>query len=246
MTNPPLALALNGISAGYGGRPILRDVSLGVASGERVALIGPNGCGKSTLFRVVTGTLNETEGEVALHGTPARGQPTAVRIRNGLGYLPQTRNLFAGLTVAENLRLAVESRLSGDEAARRVERVLDLFPSLVSRRETRAGVLSGGQRQALAVAMVLTRPARLLLLDEPVAGLSAEPAVELIRGLRSLQADEGFAMVLIEHRLRRVHPVVDRVLVMREGRIVDDTRETDRMLDPAWLAAHYTNGKERP
>jgi len=246
MTNPPPALVLTRISAGYGGRPILHEMSLAVAIGESVALIGPNGCGKSTLFRVVAGTLEETRGEVALHGVPVDGQPTDARIRHGLGYLTQTRNIFAGLTVAENLLLAVESRLSGDTATRRVRRVLEVFPSLVGRRDDRAGLLSGGQRQVLAVAMVLTRPARLLLLDEPVAGLSAELAIELVEGLRTLQADDGFAMVLIEHRLRRVQPVVDRVLVMREGRIVDDTRETDRMLDAAWLAAHYTNGSRLP
>lgn len=246
MTNPHPALALTGVSAGYGGRPILRDVSLTVAEGSSVALIGPNGCGKSTLFRVVAGTLRPAEGSVALYGLPMKGQPTDRRIRHGLGYLTQTRNVFAGLTVEENLRLAVEARLSGDEAAKSMARVLDVFPSLDRRRGDRAGLLSGGQRQVLAVAMVLTRPARLLLLDEPVAGLSAEPADELVEGLRTLQTEQGFAMVLIEHRLRRVQPVVDRVLVMREGQIVDDTRETERMLDAAWLAAHYTNGSRQP
>jgi len=223
MTNPHPALALTGVSAGYGGRPILRDVSLTVAEGSSVALIGPNGCGKSTLFRVVAGTLRPAEGSVALYGLPMKGQPTDRRIRHGLGYLTQTRNVFAGLTVEENLRLAVEARLSGDEAAKSMARVLDVFPSLDRRRGDRAGLLSGGQR-----------------------GLSAEPADELVEGLRTLQTEQGFAMVLIEHRLRRVQPVVDRVLVMREGQIVDDTRETERMLDAAWLAAHYTNGSRQP
>jgi branched-chain amino acid transport system ATP-binding protein len=234
------------VSAGYRGRPVLRDVSLSVVAGQRIALIGPNGCGKSTLFRVMAGVLRATAGEVHLDGSDLGAGSTDIRIRLGLGYLTQTRNVFAGLSVKENLVLAGESMDAANfgRSTARIEKLFQLFPTLGERPDCRAGLLSGGQRQALATAMVLMRPPKALLLDEPVAGLSPVAAVSLMTAIRSLQADEGFALIVVEHRLKLVQPHVDRVLVMREGRIVDDTTDTERMLDGAWLFAHYTNGSE--
>jgi branched-chain amino acid transport system ATP-binding protein len=233
------------VSAGYNGRSVLRNLSLTIQSGENVALIGPNGCGKSTLIRVVAGLVSTTAGDVRLC-TESLGRETAdVRARRGIGTMKQTGNIFATLSVQENLELAGRAARNCGAVDSRLAKLIEGFPMLASRLETRAGLLSGGQRQALAAAMVLMRPAHLLLLDEPVAGLSPRAGTELLLALQRLQKVNGFAMIIVEHRLRQVQPYVNRVLVMREGKVVDDTSETERMLDADWVADHYHNGNER-
>lgn len=232
-------LEVLGLSAGYNGRAILQGVSLAVEPHQRVALIGPNGCGKSTLFRVITGILNASAGEVKFLGGCMQQESPDARIRTGLGYFTQTRNVFSGLTVEENLLLAAESVGLRTTAFARVERVLSDFPTLRKEIRKRAGLLSGGQRQSLAIAMVLMRPAKLMLLDEPVAGLAPAAGSALLGALSRIQSEEGFATIIVEHRLRQVQPHVDRVLVMRDGQIVDDTTETERMLDSQWVARHF-------
>ena len=151
-------------------------------------------------------------------------------------------NVFPGLTVLENLQLAGESEVVVGGVEARISELMAVFPILAAAREKRAGLLSGGQRQSLAEAMVLMRPTRLLLLDEPVAGMAPEAGRDLLNAVDVLRRKEGFPLVIVEHRLRQVQPHVNRVLVLREGRIVDDTRETERMLDADWLARHYVNG----
>ena len=121
----------------------------------------------------------------------------------------------------------------------RTEKVIAAFPQLGKLLDTRVGLLSGGQRQTLAAAMVLMRPTKCLLLDEPLAGLAPSTGLAALNALQALQADEGFPMIIAEHRLRLVQPYVRRVIVMREGRIVEDTIEVDRMLDPAWVRNHF-------
>ena len=237
----PAALQLDDIEAGYAGRPVLRRVSLRLAAGQSAVLIGPNGCGKSTLLRVVAGLVKPQAGNVRMHEVAINGWPVDARVRGGLGYLLQTSNVFSSLTVEENLRLAGGAN---ETAAQR--RLLAAFAPLAGKLQRRAGLLSGGERQALAVAMVLLHGPRLLLLDEPAAGLSPKACMALFDVLRTLQSNEGFAMLIVEHRLRQVQPIVDRVLVMREGRLVDDVDDTTRMLDAAWLAGHYTNGSAVP
>ena len=160
----------------------------------------------------------------------------------GIGYLKQTKNVFPGLTVLENLQLAGEAEVVVGGVEARISDLMTVFPILAAARDKRAGLLSGGQRQSLALAMVLMRPTRLLLLDEPVAGMAPEAGRDLLNAVDVLRRKEGFPLVIVEHRLRQVQPHVNRVLVMREGRIVDDTRETERMLDAGWLARHYVNG----
>ena len=163
------------------------------------------------------------------------GQSPDSRVRMGIGYLMQTKNVSPRLTVVENLQLAGEAVVAagGDEA--RISELMMVFPILAATREKRAGLLAGGQRQSLAVAMVLMRRPRLLLLDEPVAGMAPDAGRDLLEAVEALRRKEGFPLVIVEHRLRQVQPHVNRVLVMREGRIVDDTLETKRMLDADWL-----------
>ena len=240
-------LQVTRLSAGYGDRWIVKDVSLRISEGESVALIGSNGCGKSTFLRTIAGLVAAHRGEVLLEGGSLNLGDASEGVLRGLGYLKQTNNVFTGLTVRGNLELAGRSTHDALWVEQRLDGILKTFPKLTSCLESRAGLLSGGQKKALAVAMVLMRPARLLLLDEPVAGLSSNLGGELLLTLRKTQKAEGFAMVIVEHALRVVHPYVDRVLVMREGALVDNTTDTNRMLNASWVAGHYQNrtGSER-
>ena len=236
MENNNQVLEIRSLTSGYRGRSVLHNVSLSVGSNEHVALIGTNGCGKSTLLRTLMNLVHIDSGEVIYLGNEiTRKTPESISA-NGIGYLKQTGNVFCQMSIRDNLQLAAD-RSYGDSARR--ERVLEYFPAIRSRLNTRAGLLSGGQRQALAFAMVLIRPIKLLLLDEPIAGLSPAASLELLQSLKDLRVAYPFASIVVEHRLKRIQPFVSRVVVMREGQIVDDTADTSRMLDADWLDQHY-------
>lgn len=241
MSQSTFPLQVANLSAGYYGRCILRSVNVNIGKGESVALIGPNGCGKSTLFRVIAGLLKVSDGSVMLNGQDLTSMSADARARTGVGYLKQTKNVFASLTVGENLLLAGESAGERSLVEERMESIMETFPPLKQAMDKRAGLLSGGQRQSLAVAMVLMRQPTVLLLDEPVAGLSPTAGQDLLRAIEERRKTDGFSLVIVEHRLRQVQPHVNRVLVMREGAMVDDTPDTTRMLDAEWLANHYLN-----
>lgn len=230
-------LIIDNLSAGYGGRPVLAGMSFTIREGERVAMVGPNGCGKSTFLRTVTAEVPESSGRVWFRGEDITDLETDAIITRGIGYLRQTRNVFLGLTVGENLGLA--SMDGGTTGGRDRDKVLVAFPMLEGRESVRAGLLSGGERQALAVAMVLLRPVRLLLLDEPVAGLSQKNAAHLLECISELQREEGFALIVVEHRLKLIHPHVSRAMVMARGEIVEDTTDTTILVDQNRLEKHY-------
>lgn len=230
-------LNLASISAGYSGRPVLHGVSLAVEQNERVALIGPNGCGKSTLFKVIAGALRPTRGRIAFLGQDIIHKPGDQRIRMGMGYLLQTRNIFSSLSVEENLHLGF---WHGDGAfARRRDWILSIFPMLRDRLPQRAGFLSGGERQALAIGMVLIRPVELMLLDEPTAGLSPKAADEILAALHRAQTEARFSCIMVEHNLRLIQPWVTRVLVMQQGRVVADCDDPNVLLDQEQLQRFY-------
>jgi len=231
-------LKIEGLSAGYGGRPVLEAISLTVSAGERLALIGPNGCGKSTLLRTITAEIPESAGLVRFRGEDITDLETDQIVNRGIAYLRQTRNIFPGLTVAENIELARSG--SSQPGVRDPRQVLKAFPVLRARGSVRAGLLSGGERQALAAAMALMRPVYMLMLDEPVAGLSQKSADEMLAGISSLQRQEGFAVVVVEHRLRLIRPHVDRVVVMVKGSICEDTRDTSLLESRERLEKHYS------
>lgn len=228
-----LSLEIHQLRAGYGGRPVLDGVSLLVGKGERLALIGPNGCGKSTLLRAVTAEVVESGGTIRHDGREISKWGTDRIIRGGVGYLRQSRNLFSSLTVGENLRLA--SWNGGLDKALLVQS----FPALKDRFHVRAGLLSGGERQTLAVAMAISGNATLLLLDEPLAGLSPKNASGILDGVFRLQRDMGFAVVMVEHRLRLIRPHIDRVVIMVRGAIKVDTIDTTILEDRSRLEQYY-------
>ena len=231
-------LKIDHLSCGYGERPVLNDVSLTVREGDAVLIAGPNGCGKSTLLKATVGALPLTAGDVVFGGESLTGKSVEERVRLGLGYLRQTDNIFPGQTVEENLQLAGMSLPKTAYAAARDE-MLALFDFLVPKLAQRAGSLSGGQRQALALAMVFLRPQRLYLLDEPSAGLSPKSAQDIIERVRRFaKEDAKRAIVMVEHRLDLLS-WIDRVVFLSQGQIKAETSDSRQFLDPNWLSKNY-------
>ena len=231
-------LKIDHLSCGYGERPVLNDVSLSVSDGETVLIAGPNGCGKSTLLKATVGALPLTAGDVVFSGESLAGKSVEERVRLGLGYLRQTDNIFPGQTVEENLQLAGMSLPKTAYAAARDE-MLALFDFLVPKLAQRAGSLSGGQRQALALAMVFMRPQRLYLLDEPSAGLSPKSAQDIIgRVRRFAREDARRAIVMVEHRLDLLS-WIDRAVFLSQGCVKAETSDSRQFLDPNWLSKNY-------
>jgi branched-chain amino acid transport system ATP-binding protein len=225
------ALEVNDLVAGYEpGLPIVRGASLQVAAGEIVAIIGPNGAGKSTLVKAAAGLVPVTAGRVLLHGTDITAVPAHRLVHQGLAFVPQTENVFANLSIAENLELAAALLLRG--RAQRLERlqpVYDVFPDLARQRTLLAGRLSGGQRQMLAVARALIARPRVLMLDEPSAGLSPKLVAQVLDMLQRVR-DGGVTVLLVEQNVKAALAVADRVAVLVEGkqRIVAPAAELQR------------------
>ena len=231
-------LTIEHLSCGYGDRPVLDDVNLSVKAGETVLVAGPNGCGKSTLLKATVGALPLTAGDVVFGGESLADKSVEERVRLGLGYLRQTDNFFPGQTVEENLQLAGMSLTKAAYAAARNE-MLALFDFLVPKLGQRAGSLSGGQRQALALAMVFMRPQRLYLLDEPSAGLSPKSAQDTIERIRRFaKEDAKRAIVMVEHRLDLLG-WIDRAVFLSQGRVKAETSDPRQFLDPNWLSKNY-------
>ena len=230
-------LLAENIEAAYRDRPVLHAVSLAIGAGERLVMIGPNGCGKTTLLKVLAGALRPIAGRIMLKGEDVSRTAGHQRIGKGMGYLMQSQNIFPSLTVEENLHLSFWHG-KGKYMARR-EWILTVFPMLKERLMRRAGLLSGGERQALAIAMVLIRPVDLLLLDEPTAGLSPKTAGMILESVHQAQEEARFTSLMVEHNLRLVQPWVSRVLVMNQGRIVANTKNTDILRDHDQLQKYY-------
>jgi ABC-type branched-subunit amino acid transport system ATPase component len=225
-------------SCGYGDRPVLDGVDLSVREGEAVLLAGPNGCGKSTLLKTVIGELTPTAGDIVFGGESLAGKSVEERVRAGIGYLRQTDNIFPGQTVEENLQLAGMSLPKASYDAAR-DTMLALFDGLKPKLGQRAGALSGGQRQALALAMVFLRPQRLYLLDEPTAGLSPKSARIIIdRVRRFAKEDAKRAVLMVEHRLDLIS-WIDRAVFLSLGQIMAEADNPAQFLNAEWLMKNY-------
>ena len=209
-------LEASGIHAGYGDAEILHGVGVAVNAGEIVTIIGPNGSGKSTLMKTIVGIVPATAGEVVFDGRRVEQLRADQRIPLGLCYVPQTENVFPSLTVAENLEMGGYLRRAG--VGRRAEELLELFPDLAEKRRAKAGALSGGQRQMMAIARALMLDPQLLLLDEPSAGLSpllVERMFETIKRINQL----GVAILMVEQNARRALAASDRGYVLAVGEV---------------------------
>lgn len=211
-------LSLEALSAGYGKLIVLEEVSLAIEPKQFYAVLGPNGSGKSTLLKSVFGLTQVSGGDVVFEDRSVVGMPTERISQMGIAYVPQRENIFASMTVRENLMLAVRGlgRAEGEQA---LSNAYALFPILVEREGQRAGQLSGGERQMLAIAMGwLTRPT-LMLLDEPSAGLAPRLVTEVFRTLQAL-CEQGITIVVVEQNARSVLRWCDYAFILREGRLV--------------------------
>jgi len=213
------ALSVENLEAGYEpGLPIVRGATLSVQPGEIVAIIGPNGAGKSTLVKAVAGLVPVSAGRVLLGGEDITRVPAHRLVHRGLAFVPQTENVFANLTISENLELAAALLLPGRRARQqRLAPVYATFPDLARQRTLLAGRLSGGQRQMLAVARALIALPRVLMLDEPSAGLSPKLVGQVLDKLREVR-DGGVTVLLVEQNVKAALAVADRVAVLVEGR----------------------------
>jgi ABC-type branched-subunit amino acid transport system ATPase component len=215
---PPGLLVIDGLSAGYGGAPVVSDISLTVAGEEVVTVIGPNGAGKSTLLKTVLGVLEPLEGEITLGGEAIGGLRTDQIARRGVGYVPQVKDVFEPLTVRENLEMGGYT-LNRRAAETRLQEVLELYPALAQMRDRHAGNLSGGERKMLAMGRVLMTRPKLLVLDEPTAGLSPQLAHELLHEHVARLASTGVAILLVEQHARDALAISDWAYVLAAGKV---------------------------
>jgi ABC-type branched-subunit amino acid transport system ATPase component len=212
----PLLVA-HALTAGYGKIDILHDVSLEVRAGEIVSIIGPNGAGKSTAFKTIVGFLRPRRGTVLFNGEDITGVRPDLVLRRGLAYVPQGRIVFPQMTVLENLEMGAYIESSRARVAAALERVYALFPILRERRAQRAGTMSGGEQQMVAIARALMTTPRLILLDEPSLGLSPKFVTLIFDKLAEMKL-AGFTLTVVEQNATRALGIADRAYVLELGR----------------------------
>jgi branched-chain amino acid transport system ATP-binding protein len=233
-------LAVDDLSAGYTGAEVIRHINVTVGSGEVVALFGPNGAGKTTTLRAISGLVHPARGRVVYEGRDlARQSPTA-RARAGIAHVPEGRGIFFGLTVAEHLRLGYR----GERVDPAV--VYQYFPALGPLAGRRAGLLSGGEQQMLAVGRALARRPRLLLLDELSLGLAPMLVERLLPVVRNYAQDSGCAVLLVEQHVQLATEIADRCYVLSHGDIVLHETGARLLQDPAILFASYVGQQASP
>lgn len=246
MTDRP-ALALDGIGLQIGGATILRDVSLAVAEHEMLGVIGPNGAGKTTLFNIVSGVYTPTSGRVLLEGQDVTTMPIHRRARVGLGRTFQTSSVFPGLTSLENVRQAAQARLGAATSPFRFAKPADEATTaawehlgevdLAHHAQTKAGVLSHGDKRKLEIAMLLAADPRVILLDEPMAGVGSGDVPALVEVIRRLHRG-GRTVLLVEHHMEVVLGLVDRVAVLHHGELLAVDTPEAIMANPTVQSAY--------
>jgi len=208
------------MTGGYGGADILHSCTIGVEKGEIAVVVGPNGAGKSTAMKAVFGMLNIREGNITMDGEDISGLTPQARVQKGMGFVPQTSNVFTSMTVQENLEMGAFIR--DDDIVGTMEQVFELFPILKEKRRQPAGELSGGQRQQVAVGRALMTQPKVLMLDEPTAGVSPIVMDELFDRIIEI-AKTGIAILMVEQNAKQALNIADKgyVLVQGENRYTD-------------------------
>jgi branched-chain amino acid transport system ATP-binding protein len=211
-------LELRRVTAGYGHFTALWDVTLRVEAGEAVAVVGPNGSGKTTLMRVISGLVGARAGELVFEGASLAGRKAHEIVSHGIAHVPEGRRIFPGLTVADNLRMGAFQPRARRVFAESLARVHTLFPVLAERQTQRAGSLSGGEQQMLAIGRALMSRPKLILLDEPSMGLAPVMVLRLFDLIRRVR-EEGYTILVVEQNVRQVLKLVDRAYLLEVGRI---------------------------
>ena len=240
-------LATSGLHCGYGADEIIHAVDVEVAAGEIVTILGPNGCGKTTLVKCILGYVRTSKGRILFKGDEIQALRPIARVSLGIGYVPQLLNTFKPLTIVENLDIG-GCRLDRATRAAARERMFELFPLLAERRHQKAKTLSGGERQLLAMARALMVSPRIIFLDEPSAGLSPLRADEVFGHVARIAAT-GVAVVLIEQDVHRALTISERAYVLVTGKIAffgraEEIANDDRIRS-AYLGARESPGHER-
>ena len=239
---PGVPLRAEGVTAGYGGDPVIRGISVAVRPGEVISLVGPNGSGKSTLLKSLVGVIRVSSGTVRVGDRAITNLPPEEVARAGVGYVPQVDDIFAPLTVRENLEMG-GYLLPRAQVAPRVERVLAVFPRLSGMLGRRAGKLSGGERKMLAMGRVLMLDPGVFLLDEPTANLAPMIATSLleehVRGL----AASGASVLIVEQRARAVLAISNRTYVLGGGEVRMEGTPTELSASPEFVESFLGGGR---
>jgi len=232
-------LAAQSLVAGYGGRPVLSDVSIEVRAGEVLCVIGHNGAGKSTLMRSLFGLTRPVSGKILVDGKELAHHVPRVLAAHGVALMPEGRGIFPGLTVAEIFDLALWSgNIAAGERAARIDWVLNLLPPIKAFYGKRAGFLSGGQQQMVSIGRTLLSRPRCLMLDEPSIGLAPKLFQDMLQPIRALQREANMAVILVEQNVREALKISDRVVVMKAGQVILDT-VPEELADNARLMELY-------
>jgi branched-chain amino acid transport system ATP-binding protein len=225
-------LTLDGVGAGYGDTTVLRDVTMEVRAGEAVALLGRNGMGKTTTLRAIMGLNPARAGRITFKGREVTRLPPFEIARRGIGYAPEGRQLFAPLTVLQNLRIPfVNKHPDRTQWTAQLERVFRLFPALRERGGQQAGSLSGGEQQMVAIARALVGGDELVVLDEPTEGLAPTLVKTIVEAIRVLRA-QGLTVLIVEQNVHTAFAVADRAYVLEKGRIVLERSTADLAREP--------------
>ncbi|MCO5071296.1 MAG: ABC transporter ATP-binding protein [Rhizobiaceae bacterium] len=234
-------LSLNNVTAGYGLITVLNDLSISLRSGEILAVLGANGCGKSTVLKTAMGLTRVTEGALTLEGQQITQMPAHERAARGLGYVPQNRNVFSDMTVMDNLRMG--AFLRPKQFARELEEVFNLFPRIKERRNEKAGNLSGGERRMLSIGLTLLLKPKILLLDEPSSDLSPAMVDRVFQSICEIHETLSIPILLVEQNVNKALEISKRVCVLVRGRQALDAAASD--IDTKHLHALFMDGGVR-
>ena len=224
-------LSLTNVSAGYGGFRALFDVDLRIEAGETVAVIGPNGAGKTTLLRVISRLIDASAGDITMEGKKVNRTPPHELIDHGIAHVPENRRLFPRLSVEDNLRMGAFTPPARARFAQRLELVYGLFPRMQERRAQLAGTLSGGEQQMCAIGRALMSSPKLLLLDEPSAGLAPVVVQSIFEAVRKMSA-EGYTVLIVEQNIRQVLRIAHRAYLLETGRIKSSGTAGELLANP--------------
>jgi branched-chain amino acid transport system ATP-binding protein len=225
-------LETKGLNVGYGPIHVIYDLDFKVPDGEVTIIVGPNGVGKTTLLKALMGLATVYSGEVHFEGKNISKFPPFERTKAGIGYMPQTGNIFSNLRVDENLKMAAYTQSDESVIQDKLEFVFSLFPRLKDYLPRQAGTLSGGERQMLAEGMVLMRDPKIMMVDEPTAGLMPKLVNDVMRQLKQMAEETGLPIVLVEQRARRALAVGDYAYMMRGGRFTFEGSAPDLLNHP--------------